>query len=147
LTTIDTRSGIRASTCALLCALLLSGCKETEGPRTTFEYALTWSCLSPEGCERAEELERVDRTEQVRREFHFTSTQDESFSEHAMQIASDSLPEHCSWLHELSFLGRDLEPSRLCFFAGGFELELSIPHEDATTQSRWLVEGLDVDLL
>lgn len=131
----------------ILCLLLLAGCGREEAPRTGLEYALTWICLSPEGCERTEELERIDRMELARREFRFTSTQDESFSEHAQQIASDSLPPRCYWLYYLSFLGHDLEPSRFCFFAGGFELEVAIPNEDPATQSLWLVEGLDVDLL
>lgn len=147
MTTACTRPGIRAVGRAILCSLLLSGCLQTEGPRSNFEYALTWICLSPEGCERMEELERIDRLEYVRRDFRFTSTRDESFSEDATQIFSDSLPPRCSWLHELSFLGHDLEPSRLCFFAAGFEMEIAIPNEDATTQSLWLLEGRDVDLL
>ena len=131
----------------ILCLLLLSGCLRDNGPPSVFQYALTWTCLSPEGCERSEELERIDRMELVRRDYHFMSTQDESFSESAQQITSDSLPRHCYWLYYLSFLGHELEPSRICFFAGGFELELSIPNDDPSTQSLWLVEGLDVDLL
>lgn len=130
----------------ILCLLLLSGCSRDEAPRTVLEYALTWICLSPQGCEDTEELGQIDRMELARRNFHFMSTQDESFSEHAQQITSDSLPRHCYWLYDLSFLGHDLGQSQLCFFAGGFELELSIPNEDPATESRWLVEGLDVDL-
>jgi hypothetical protein len=132
----------------ILCLLLLSGCSSpSEDPPTVLEYALTWICLSPEGCEHMEELEGIDRMELARRDFHFTSTQDESFSEHAQQIASDSLPPRCYWLYDLSLLEHDLEPARLCFIAGGFELDLSIPNEDPATQSLWLVEGRDLDLL
>lgn len=129
----------------MLCLLLLTGCLRTEGPRTVYEYALTWTCLSAEGCERTEELERIDRLLTEPRVYLFTSTQDESFSEGAQQIFSDLLPPRCSWMYDLSLVGHELEPSRLCYVPGGFELELSIPNEDPATQSQWLVEGRDLN--
>jgi hypothetical protein len=132
----------------ILCLLLLSGCSPPDAaPPPVFEYALTWACLSPEGCEHPEELERIDRMELVSRGCYFTSTQDESFSADAKQIFSDVLPNRCSWVYFLSLFGHELERSMLCFVPGGFELELSIPNEDPATQSQWLVEGRYVNLL
>lgn len=132
----------------ILCLLLLAGCSPpSEDSPAVYEYALTWTCLSPEGCERTEALERVDRMELVSRVCHFTSTQDVSFSADAQQIFSDVLPQRCSWVYFLSLFGHELERSMLCFVPGGFELELSIPNEDPAMQSMWLVEGRNLDLL
>jgi hypothetical protein len=131
----------------ILCLLLLSGCLSVEGSRTLYGYGLTWTCLSPEGCEGMAELQRIDRMECERADCHVTSTQDESFDEEAKLINSDLLPEACAWVYFLSLLGNELERSRICFLPGGFELDLSIPNEDPATQSLWLVEGRDLDLL
>jgi hypothetical protein len=128
----------------MLCLLLLSACdflSPSAGPPTVYQYTLTWTCLSAEGCERTDEVERIDRMDLVDRESHFTSTQDESFAEDARLIAGDSLPSGCSWLYYLSFLGHELERSRFCITPAGFELEVSIPNQDPTTHSLWLVEG------
>lgn len=126
--------------------LLMSGCLSSEGPREVYEYVVTWTCLS-ESCERADELERIDTLVQKRRDFLFTSTQDESFREEAFQIFSDLLPPGCTWMYYLSLLGHELEPSRFCLIPGGFELEVAIPNEAHTTPSVWLVEGRDVKFL
>jgi hypothetical protein len=131
----------------VLCLLLLSGCWSSDDPPPVYEFALTWTCLSSEGCERTDELERIDRMERAGVDCHFTSTQDESFGVDGKRIVSDFLPPGCSWLYFLSLFGHELERSRLCFIPGGFELELSIPNEDPATSSMWLVEGVDVDLL
>lgn len=133
----------------LCVSLLLSGCLLPDGPPASSSYELTWTCRSPEGCEHIEELERIDRMELVYngRQCHFTATQDESFVATGTQIFSDVLPQGCSWLYFLTLVGHELERSRLCSIPGGFELELSIPNEDPTTSSMWLVEGRDVDLL
>lgn len=133
----------------LLCVLLLPGCSflwPSEEP-DTYGYALTWYCVSPEGCERTEEVERIDHVIKKGYDFHFTSTQDESFSEDALMIVSDSLGFDCDWLYYLSLFGHDLERSRFCFNPGGFELELSIPNEDPATHSKWVVAAQDMDLL
>jgi hypothetical protein len=53
----------------------------------------------------------------------------------------------CSWLYFLSLFGHELERSKFCRTPGGFELELSIPNEDPTTHSKWVVAGRDLDLL
>jgi hypothetical protein len=130
----------------MFCLLLLSGCLSTDY-RASYEHALTWTCLSPEGCERTDEVARIDRMEQVRFDCHFTSTQDESFGADATEILAEFLPPGCSWLYFLELFGHELERSRLCSVPGGFELELAIPNQDPTTYSMWLVEGRDVNLL
>lgn len=130
-----------------LCLLLLSGCLTVDGPRTDFEYALTWTCRSPEGCERTEEVERIDRVERMSTDWHFTSTQEETFAADARQVPSDLIPRHCAWLYYLSLFDHELERSRVCYGPGGFDLELSIPNQDPTTFSMWLVEGRELDLL
>jgi hypothetical protein len=131
----------------LCCLVLLSGCWPSEEPPTVYEYALTWTCRSPEGCERTDEVQRIDRMEEIRRDCHFTSTQEESFRADAKQVLSDFLPEDCLWLYFLTLFDHELERSRICFIAGGFELELAIPNQDPTAYSMWLVEGRNVNLL
>lgn len=133
----------------LLCSLLLlPGCSFfwPSPEREVYEYSLTWYCVSLEGCEHMEEAARIDRATDTGESFIFTSTQDPSFREQALPIISQTLPGGCFWLHELSFFGRDLERSRICTTAGGFELELSIPNEDPTTHSEWVVSGRETRL-
>ena len=130
----------------ILCLLLLSGCWTSDDSPPVFDYALTWSCRSPEGCERTDEVERIDRLELIRRDGQFTSTQDESFSADATLVISDFLPNDCLWLSFLSLFEHELERARICFIAGGFELELAIPNQDPTTSSMWLVDGRDLNL-
>jgi hypothetical protein len=127
----------------LLCLALLPACSflEASYDPKSYEYALTWYCISPEGCERTEEAMRIDRANETAYDFHFTSTQDPSFDQQSDQIFLDSLPEGCSWLYNLSLFGHDLERSRLCYDLGGFELELAIPNEDPATHSQWVVAG------
>jgi hypothetical protein len=133
----------------MLCLLLLSGCAPPYERPYSREYALAWICLSPEGCERTAEVERIDRLEIVvrSRACQFTSTQDEAFSADAQQILEDVLPTDCPSIRFLSLFGHELEPSELCYVPGGFELELSIPNQDPTTFSMWLVEGRELALL
>lgn len=131
----------------MLCLLLLSACWSSNEPIVE-DYALSWTCRSPEGCERIEEVERIDRMKLVdATDCHFTSTQEESFAADATRIYTTQLPGNCSWLYFLSLFGHELERSVICFGAATFELELSIPNEeDPTTSSMWLVEGRYVDL-
>ena len=133
----------------VLCLLLLSGCSflsPSEDP-TVYEYALTWFCVSNEGCERTEELQRIDRVTLDDFDLHFTSTQDESFATDAKRVASDSVGGvRCSLLHFLSLFGHELEPSKFCFTPGGFEVHLSIPDEDPATHSKWVVSARDLAL-
>jgi hypothetical protein len=135
----------------VLCLLLLPACSflapAADDPENR-EYVLTWTCLSPEGCERTEEVNRIDRVTVVDYDdFHFTSTQDESFGQDAQKINSGVLPIGCYWLYFLSLFGHELERSQTCSTPGGFEIQLSIPDPDPATHSNWLVKGRDLALL
>jgi hypothetical protein len=131
----------------MLFLLLLSACGPSEEFPPVYDYAVTWTCLSPEGCERTVEVTRIDRLRRVGFDCLFTSTQDESFSAEATLVISDFLPTRCSWMSFLSLFGQELPRSRFCRIAAGFEWELEIPNEDPATSSVWLVDGRDVDLL
>ena len=130
----------------VLCALVLSGCLAENPPPAPVEYALTWTCLSPEGCERSDEVARIDRVILDRRDFsyHFKSTEEPSFAADAELVPSDSLPVGCYLLFSLSLFEHELEPSRICHSAATFELQLAIPNQDPTTSSMWLVQARDV---
>ena len=130
----------------MLCLLLLSGCWPDYEPPVE-EYALTWTCRSSDGCERTEEVERIDRATTRGTDARFTSTQDPTFAEDTKLVFTDLLPRGCAWLYFLSLFGDELERSMLCFGPATFQWELAIPNEDPTTQSMWLVEGRYVDLL
>jgi hypothetical protein len=131
--------------CGMLCLLLLAGCGDSYEPYIE-DYELVWKCRTPEGCERTEEVERIDRMKLVNNDAFFTSTQDESFAAEAKRIYTTQLPGACSWLYFLSLFGHELERSMICFGAATFELELSIPNEDPSSSSTWLVEGRYVGL-
>jgi hypothetical protein len=131
----------------ILCLLFVSGCSFLEPPDEppiVYEYALTWICRSPEGCERTDEVRRIDRARITDyRYVHFTSTQDELYGMDAEIAFAASLPRGCSWMYFLTFFGHELERAKNCEVPGGFV----IPNEDPGTSSMWLVEGLDVNLL
>jgi hypothetical protein len=122
----------------LCCLLLLAGCME---PEFTYQYALEWTCLSPGGCERTEDVELIDRLNVQGNYIYFHSRQDTYFVESAQRLASDSLPAGCAWIYAISFFAYELESSTICSTAGGFELKLSIPNLDSATHSEWLVEA------
>jgi hypothetical protein len=128
---------------------LLSGCSfllPSDDPVVT-EFTLTWFCVSPEDCERAEDVARIDRVTLTDFYLHFTSTRDATFGADAQIIRSDSLGSDCSWLYFLSLFGHDLEPQKLCKAPGGVEIQLSIPDPDPATSSKWVVYARRVDLL
>ena len=127
--------------------LLLSACSDLTVARNYRTYALTWSCLSPEGCERTEDVELIDRAEIINGgDFvDFSSTQDWIFREDGQMVPSDMLPADCYWLLGLALFTYELEPSRFCRTSGGFDLEVSIPNRDPMTYSKWLVEGREID--
>lgn len=134
----------------LLCLLmLLPSCSllEPSYEPVTYKFELTWYCISPEGCERAQEVVRIDRATEIDLSVTFTSTQDPAFEEEGALLTVESLPEECAWLYYLSFFEHDLERSKYCNNVGGFELELSIPNDDPATHSRWVVSGRDVRFL
>lgn len=125
----------------ILCSLLLSACSE---PEIAYDYAVTWTCHSPEGCERTEELRLLDRLNVSDHFFFFLSTRDTEFDWSAQQVTSDSLPMGCSWLYPFSLFGYELEPSMACRRDGGYEIEFSIPNAIPGTHSLWLVEARDL---
>ena len=131
---------------AVLCLFLVSACELTEA-RNFRTYALTWTCLSPEGCERAEQVTLFDRAEifDGSRFIDFESTHDGYFTEQALMVPSDTLPAECTWLRAFSILGVEADPSMFCRVPGGFELELSIPNRDPATRSKWFVEGRELE--
>jgi hypothetical protein len=132
----------------MLWLLLLPACSFLSPPDDPVrEYVVTWFCISPEGCEHADEAARIDHATSRGYEVFFTSTQDPSFREDADRLFSQSLPRGCSWLYYLSFFGHDLERSLLCTNVGGFELDLSIPNEDLATHSQWVVSARDTRFL
>lgn len=120
----------------MLCLLLLSACSSLA---SEFDYVLTWVCLSPEGCERAEEVALLDRLDTNGDAFFFLSRSQPSFTEHAQRVASNAVPEGCFLLYGLTLFGHELEPSQLCSTPEGYDLELAIPNRSLTTNSQWLV--------
>ena len=131
---------------AMLCLLLLSAC-ELDAARNYRVYKLTWSCLSPGGCERAQEAMLLDRADIIDGDYdvRFYSTRDPVFGSWGQMVPSDELPAECSLLHGFFLFGLELEPSRFCRTSKGFELELSIPNRDPATHSNWLVEAREID--
>ena len=132
---------------AVLCLLLLSACSDLTDVRNYRMYALTWTCVSPDGCERTDQVVLIDRAEIVNggELVTFLSAHDDTFRDSAQMVTSDDLPAGCFWLHDVSFFVLDLEPSRFCRSAGQFELALSIPDRDSATHSEWLVNGREID--
>jgi hypothetical protein len=122
----------------LICCLLLGACT----PEPPYDYALTWTCLSAEGCERAEELALIDRLNTTGEAFFFNSTRF-TYWWNAQWVDSDSVPAGCGLLYGLALFGHELGPSKICHTAGGYETEISIPNANLMTASRWLVEARD----
>ena len=130
---------------ALLCLLLLSAC-EIEAARNYRVYALTWSCLSSEGCERAEDVAAIDRATIINgSDFIDFESSDASFWEDAQFVPSDMLPAECSWLYGLVLFTHELDPFKFCRTSSGFELELAIPDQDPMSRSKWFVKGREID--
>jgi hypothetical protein len=130
-----------------LCLLLLSACSDPFGVRNYQTYKVTWTCVSPGGCQRAEEVAVIDRAEIFDNDSRvfFLSSHDGGFQEETQMVPSEDLPEGCFLLHGISFFVLDLPPSRFCRMSEAFELELSIPDRDPTTSSDWLVNGREID--
>ncbi|HWN71876.1 MAG TPA: hypothetical protein VNM90_29760 [Haliangium sp.] len=129
----------------MLCSLLVLACSLscTYEERPWLGYALTWTCLSLDGCERAEQIALVDRLSVVD-DYDlcgFWSTRDGDFAAFADLIPSDSLPPDCYWLTSLTLFAHELEQSQICFTGDGFTVEVSIPDRDPPTQSKWRIGG------
>jgi hypothetical protein len=125
--------------------LLLPACAYFSDEDEPREYALTWTCLSPEGCTRTEQVELIDRVfiDDEDRVCDFQSTRD-GFTQWAELVVSDSLPPGCFLVYNLALFAHELEPFSLCLTAGDFELTLSIPDRDPATHSKWRVQGRDL---
>jgi hypothetical protein len=133
------RAGLR---CLLL--LLLPACTD----QLNYEYELRWVCLSPEGCERTEELMLFDRLNVHDPYFYFFTTRDQKYLlEDAQRLDSTSLPDGCWWLYAFSIFGHELEPSKVCSTSGGYDFEFSIPNRNLVTHSEWLVEAREFGIL
>jgi hypothetical protein len=127
----------------ILCLLLLSACED----KISYDYGLTWVCLSPEGCERTDEVKLIDRLNFSVNLLFFLSTQDDEYGESAQRLGSDSLPAGCWLLYGVLMFGNALEPSKMCSAPGGYDLELSIPNRDVTTRSQWLVKARELGII
>lgn len=132
---------------AMLCLLLLSACSDLTVELNYRTYALAWTCLSPEGCEYADQVPLIDRAKIINDGVlvYFSSTENQDYFDYAQMVPSEDLPAECSWLHGFSIFAIEAEPSRLCRMSGRFELEFSIPNRDPATHSEWLVEGRETD--
>lgn len=127
----------------ILCLLLLSACDD----KVPYDYGLTWVCLSPEGCDRTDEVKLIDRLNVRENVAFFLSTHDEDYGDSAQRFGSESLPAGCWWLQGLLMFGHELEPTKVCPASGGLDLELSIPNRDASTHSLWLVEARELGII
>lgn len=125
----------------ILCLLLLAACSESD---VSYHYGLTWTCLSPDGCERTDAMTLVDRLNVWGDAFVFLSTRTTEFHLRGQRVASDALPAGCAWLYGFSIFGHELEPSMVCGMADGFEFEISIPNAVPTTSSQWLGEAWEL---
>jgi hypothetical protein len=130
---------VKAAMRYLCLLLLLPACMPD--PADQYDYTLAWSCRSPAGCERTEEVKLIDRLNVTGDSFRFESSRAWKFNQPAQRVASDSLPPGCALLRALSLFGHELEPSKICEVADGFDLELSIPNADLATSSVWLVQA------
>lgn len=122
----------------MLCLLLLSVCAD---PDAAYDYAVTWVCLSAEGCERTEEVMALDRLSTSLDSFWFESSSLPPYTEHAQRVASDAVPAGCYLLYGFTLFGHELEPSTMCSTPDGYDLEFSIPNRNPATSSRWQVES------
>jgi hypothetical protein len=131
----------------VLFLLLLSACSDLLDARNYRTYKVTWTCVSPAGCQRADQVVLIDRAQIINgnETVTFLSTHDGSFRDSAQMLPSDDLPAGCFWLYDVAFFVIELEPAKFCPTSGGFEVELSIPDRDAATYSEWLIEGREID--
>jgi hypothetical protein len=127
----------------VLCVLLLAACSDG----VTYDYSVTWTCLSAEGCERMDELGLYDRLNILGDTFVFTSSRNEIYSVSAQRFGSESLPDGCFWLYSLSLFGDESEPAKGCHVSGGFDMEIAIPDRNPATNSLWLARARELGWL
>jgi hypothetical protein len=128
----------------MLCLSLVFACSCTLSEDYPYlAYDVRWTCISPDGCERAEQVALIDRGAilETNDSCEFWSTQTRSIWKWARLAASDSLPTDCYLLSGFVLFEDELEPSLLCHTSEGFEVELSVPNRDSPTHSQWRVEG------
>lgn len=128
----------------ILCLLLLTACSDDV---VTYDYSLTWTCLSAEGCERTDELKLYDRLNIAAETFIFASTRNQRYLVTAQRLGSDSVPPGCFLLYGLSLFGDEAEPAKVCHVSGGFDMEISIPDRNPATHSPWLAKARELGWL
>ncbi|ACY16690.1 hypothetical protein [Haliangium ochraceum] len=105
-----------------------------------YTHSVAWTCASPEGCERVDLVERFNRSWIGTNQIYLHSTFDETVSNRATRIPSDSVPEGCDELHGLALFGHSFDPLAFCKSSGGFRMELSIPNANPAEFSEWRVD-------
>lgn len=131
--------GILYMSLALACSL---SCDLDEYP--WLEYSMSWTCLSPDGCERAEQVALVDRVAILEKPYNFCefwSTRNAEYRWFADLLDSDSLPPDCYLMTGFAIFGYEPDAPLLCRTESGFTLELSILNQDNSKYSRWRIEG------
>jgi hypothetical protein len=128
----------------ILCVLLLAACSD-DG--ITYDYSVTWTCLSAEGCERLDELGLYDRLNILDDTFVFASSRREGYLVSAQRFGSESLPAGCFWLYGLALFGDESEPAKVCRVSGGLDMEIAIPDRNPATHSLWLARARELGWL
>ena len=123
--------------------LLLTACSDD----VAFDYSLTWTCLSAEGCERTEEVKLHDRLNVTGDTFFFATSRDQLYFSTAQRFGSESLPAGCFWLYSLALFGDESEPAKACNVSGGFDMEIAIPDRNPATSSLWLARARELGWL
>lgn len=120
--------------------VLLFGCGDFSN---LYSHSMAWSCLSPEGCARADIVVDFDRASIGYTRIHIGSTSDDSLLTVASRIPSDDVPEGCDLLVGLTLFGHALESLTICRVtgrSGGYSVELSIPDPNPASASEWRIE-------
>jgi len=105
-----------------------------------YTHSVSWTCISNQGCDRADVVREFDRAWVGSSELRLYSAGDDTSGAAVSRVPSDSVPENCDVLLGLSLFGHALEPVSFCRVPGGFEFELSIPDSNPTSSSEWRVE-------
>lgn len=123
----------------LVCALSigLMGCEQSSDPYT---HSMSWSCISAQGCTRADVVQKYDRACIDTTEVFFFTTDDPIGSVSMSRIPAESDADECDELLGLNLFGYPLEPLLLCRASYGFVVELAIPDSNPATSSAWRVE-------
>lgn len=123
--------------CLQILPVLLFGCGSVSN---LYTHSITWICLSPGDCARADVVADFDRAWIGDGQVYLLSTSDESVSNRATRIPSDAAPDGCDLLVGLNLFGHALEPLSICRITGGYSVELSIPDPNPSSASEWRIE-------